>query len=188
MNDKKGRNQFVLDTFVSFGAPEEIAYKAKPHIGTDILVKVVRKMRDHIIEHGGCFMFDTRMTGIECDTNGIHAVEAEYTGNQKEGSIKKRKDEEFVIPEGDADGRIRIETNCVVLAIGHSARDTFEMLHSRGIDMVQKNFAVGLRLLPSGGRVSVAGAGAGSALDVARHIVLPAIVLSLIYFASWTRY
>ena len=54
--------------------------------------------------------------------------------------------------------------------------------------ILQLVFAVGLRLLPSGGRVSVAGAGAGSALDVARHLVLPSIVLSLIYFASWTRY
>ena len=119
VNDKKGRNQYVLDTFVSFGAPEEISYKSKPHIGTDILIDVVRNMREYIKENGGCFRFDTKMTGIETDDKGVCAVLA---GDQ------------------------RIETNCLVLAIGHSARDTFKMLRDLGIEMVQKDFAVGLRI------------------------------------------
>ena len=126
VNDKQGRNQYVLDTFVKFGADEGISYKARPHIGTDVLEHVVRKMREYITEHGGCFLFNTKMTGFGTEAGNISEVYACCLDADKTD--------------------ISIKTNCAVLAIGHSARDTFRMLYDEGIEMVQKNFAVGLRI------------------------------------------
>ena len=149
VNDKLGRNQYVLDTFVGFGADRSIAYKAKPHIGTDILVKVVRNMREYIKEHGGCFLFNTKMTGFGTDGGSISEVYACCRNIDIDEDIKKYKDEhKDVIYELSPNGstNIGISTNCVVLAIGHSARDTFKMLNDAGIEMVQKSFAVGLRI------------------------------------------
>ena len=126
VNDKQGRNQYVLDTFVKFGADEGISYKARPHIGTDVLEHVVRKMREYITEHGGCFLFNTKMTGFGTEAGNISEVYACCRDVDKTD--------------------ISIKTNCAVLATGHSARDTFRMLYDEGIEMVQKNFAVGLRI------------------------------------------
>ena len=123
VNDKKGRNQYVLDTFVSFGAQEEIGYDSKPHIGTDVLTLVVRNMREAIIKNGGEFLFSTRMTGFDADDLGIKGVK--------------------ILSKGKED---RIDTNCMVLAIGHSSRDTFEMLKESKVKMSPKAFAVGLRI------------------------------------------
>ena len=123
VNDKMGRNQYVLDTFVSFGAPEEIAYTSRPHIGTDILAVVVRNMREEIIKNGGEFLFETRMTGFDTDDNGITGVKVVNDGNES-----------------------AVTSNCLVLAIGHSSRDTFTMLRDKKVDMALKSFAVGLRI------------------------------------------
>ena len=123
VNDKKGRNQYVLNTLAGFGAPEEITYLAKPHIGTDILVRVVKNMREEIIKQGGEFMFETLMTDFEKDPDGTINVHVTKEGREE-----------------------TIKAGCLVLAIGHSARDTFRMLHDKGINMVQKAFAVGLRI------------------------------------------
>ena len=142
VNDKKGRNRFVLDTFVDFGAPEETAYDAKPHLGTDMLVNIVRSMREYIIKHGGSFEFETLMTDIETDENEITAVIVRRTGSDNYCDKLNNSTETFK----DTGDIFRIETNCLVLAIGHSARDTFYMLKAKGINMVRKNFAVGLRI------------------------------------------
>ena len=123
VNDKMGRNRYVLDTLVRFGAPEEITYSARPHIGTDILALVVRNMREEIIRNGGQFLFDTRMTGFEKGDRGIENVCVVNDGNES-----------------------AITSNCMVLAIGHSSRDTFKMLKDRNVDMEAKAFAVGLRI------------------------------------------
>lgn len=120
IKDKCGRNREVLKIFVSAGAPEEILYEAKPHIGTDILKKVVISMRKAIIEHGGEVRFQSCVTGIEIKNGSIEAV----TINENE----------------------RLEANQVVLAIGHSARDTFSMLFKKQIPMEAKSFAVGMRV------------------------------------------
>ena len=128
VNDKEGRNQFVLNTFVRFGAPVEIRYESKPHIGTDILIDIVKNMREFIISHGGTFMFSTRLEDFETDENGISAVSATR-----------------LYPDGSRE-TISITTNCLILAIGHSARDTYMMLQKNGVSMSQKNFAVGLRI------------------------------------------
>lgn len=109
----------VLQEFYNFGAPEQILYINKPHIGTDNLINVIRNMRNKIIELGGKFLFNTKVTDIEINNSKIVAV---YCGDK------------------------RIETDAVVLAIGHSARDTFEMLYKKGVNMQRKNFSVGVRI------------------------------------------
>ena len=120
IKDKNNRIKLVLDTFVKFGAKENILYDAKPHIGTDILAEVVKNMRKHIQKKGGTFLFDTALTSIEC-------------ANHK---LKK-----IILSDGSS-----IETDLCILAIGHSARDTFRMLYEKGVIMEQKPFAIGVRV------------------------------------------
>ncbi len=108
----------VLNIFSECGAPEEILYLAKPHIGTDILRKVIINFRNKIIELGGEFIFNTKVTDIVYKNNKIEKIVA---------------DKEYY-------------TNNVVLAIGHSARDTFLMLYEKGIKMLTKPFSVGARI------------------------------------------
>lgn len=123
VKDKNGRCSYVMQTFVKFGAPANILYDSKPHIGTDILINVVKNMREYICEHGGEFLFDTQVTGLK----------------ESEGRIKG-------VQISSKDGIGDIESSIVVLAIGHSARDTFEMLNEKGISMEAKSFAVGFRV------------------------------------------
>lgn len=117
VKDSCGRNRFVLETFVRFGAPEDILWEQKPHIGTDILIGVVEKMRDRIMELGGTVRFHTQVTDV-------------------------LPDEQCLIVNGTE----QIHTPAAVIAIGHSARDTFHMLFKRGIEMEAKSFAVGVRV------------------------------------------
>ena len=119
VKDKYGRNKEVLRIFVEAGAPEEILYESKPHIGTDVLKKVVVAMREEIIRYGGEVHFESKVTGL-------HIENGEVTG--------------VVIGEEE------IRTNQVVLAIGHSARDMFAYLDSIGLPMESKAFAVGMRV------------------------------------------
>ena len=112
-------SQKVLNEFVKFGAPKEILYTAKPHIGTDNLRKIVKNIREYIISKGGKVLFNTKVTDFEI----------------KNGKIKA------VICEKD-----KIETDTVILAIGHSARDTFKKLHELGVQIQPKNFAIGTRI------------------------------------------
>lgn len=125
--DKTGRGDFVLKTYSQFGADDDITIDAKPHIGTDILVDVVKNMRNAIIDLGGEFRFNTRFEDFIVD-------EALNITKVKLYSIKKN--ENYII-----------DTKLLILAIGHSARDTFEMLFNNRIDMQQKNFAVGFRVI-----------------------------------------
>ncbi len=120
VRDRQGRNRFVLETFVRFGAPEDILYSSQPHIGTDILRTVVSNMRDEIIRRGGSFFFSTGIRDIEEDDQHIRAL--------------------------ITSGGERVEVSAAVFATGHSARDTFAMLRERGIEMRPKPFAVGMRV------------------------------------------
>ena len=120
VKDKYGRNRKVLSLFVEAGAPEEILYDHKPHIGTDILRKVVTNMRKSILKMGGEVRFQAKVTDIL----------------EKKGHITG-----VVI-----NGQERLDAQYVVLALGHSARDTFEMLYGKGIRMEAKPFAVGMRV------------------------------------------
>lgn len=124
IKDKDGRNKEVLKTFVKHGAPERILYDAKPHIGTDILTSVVKNMREEIIKNGGSVYFETEMKKLSMKGGKIIGVEIEdVTGNRR-----------------------MLACDVVVLAIGHSARNTFEMLYEQGIPMEAKAFAVGFRV------------------------------------------
>ncbi len=110
----------VLETFVRFGAPKEILYHAKPHIGTDRLKVVVKAMRNAIIEAGGQVHFNAKVTKLILEDGKLVGVEV--------------------------NGKDVIPTNNAILAIGHSARDTFEILHQQKITMEQKAFAIGVRI------------------------------------------
>ena len=114
---------FVLAEFAAHGAPEHIAYDAKPHIGTDVLVEVVQSLRHEVIARGGEVRFGHRMTGLSTQDGRITAL----TVHSPEG--------EYTLPAQQ-----------VILAIGHSARDTFEMLHAQGIPMEPKPFSMGVRI------------------------------------------
>ena len=120
---KNIRIGWVLERFADAGAGGEILFDAKPHIGTDVLVTVVQNLRERIVHFGGEVYFNTRLTGLETQGGRICAVRAEC-GSEA----------------------LRFETQHVVLAIGHSARDTFEMLLSSGIPMEPKPFSMGVRI------------------------------------------
>lgn len=113
----------VLNEFALHGAPEEITYDAKPHIGTDKLVDVVRNLREEIISLGGDVIFGAKLSDIIVYNHFIQGITYEKDGQSFD-----------------------METDCVILAIGHSARDTVRMLHSKGIVMQQKAFSVGTRI------------------------------------------
>ena len=117
------RIRWVLKQFAAHGAPEHITYDAKPHIGTDVLVHVVQALRADILAHGGEVRFRHRLTGLECSGNQLRSLNVSS-------------------PEGD----YRLEAGAVILAIGHSARDTFEMLHAAGVPMTPKPFSMGVRI------------------------------------------
>lgn len=120
VKDKYGRNKAVLETFVKFGAKESILYDAKPHIGTDVLRHIVKSMRQEIIRLGGKVCFESRVTDILIEQGYVQGV--------------------------IVNGQEEIPCEQVVLAIGHSARDTFSMLYEKQLPMEQKAFAVGFRV------------------------------------------
>ena len=120
VKDKYGRNKEVLRVFVEHGAPGKIIYDQKPHIGTDILIDVVRSMRQQMIQWGAEIHYNTKMTDILHKNGSVTGVVDEY-------------------------GHI-YESNAIVLAIGHSARDTFQMCYENNIPMESKSFAVGFRV------------------------------------------
>ena len=111
---------WILEQFVKAGAREDILFDAKPHVGTDVLLTVVQNLRQRIISLGGEVRFQSQVTGIRSENGAITAVEING---------------EEVLPCSHA-----------VLAIGHSARDTFTMLHEMGIPMEAKPFAMGVRI------------------------------------------
>lgn len=124
VKDKSGRNRYVLETFVRFGAPERILYEQKPHIGTDILTDVIRNMRNEIIALGGEVRFQTQITDLEFDgqegTRSLKSLQLNQAGS--------------------------LPSEVLVLAVGHSARDTFQMIERHGLSILPKAFAVGVRI------------------------------------------
>ena len=136
----------VLEAFVEAGAPEDILVDAKPHIGTDLLVGVVRNLRRAIEEAGGEVRFLTRLDGLvleggAADRPGVADAVDEVGGEDGEARVTAVRlvDERTGVAEVFA-------TDCVVLACGHSARDTFQMVCEAGADMARKPFAVGVRI------------------------------------------
>lgn len=118
-----GRIGAVLDTLVVHGAPEDVVWSHKPHIGTDVLREVVKNIRQELLALGCDVRFESCLCGIECGPDGVRSVSVD--GPQ---------------------GRYDIACEAVVLAPGHSARDTFEMLERLGVPMEQKPFAIGARI------------------------------------------
>ena len=123
VKDPVGRNRRVLEIFVENGAPEEILYINKPHIGTDILVNVVRNMREKIIAWGGEVRFHSQLTDLEVLNGELQSI---------------------TITSNNQTTLYPAET--LVLAIGHSARDTFSMLYEKKLPLKSKSFAVGVRV------------------------------------------
>ncbi len=120
---KDKRIRWMLEQFVLHGAPESILYDAKPHIGTDILINVVQNIRQTVISLGGEVRFGAKLTGLKADKNTLCGIE---------------------VTEGD---RVyTIDCSRLILAVGHSARDTFEMLDSMGVPMEPKAFSMGVRI------------------------------------------
>lgn len=123
VKDASGRNKKVLEIFVENGAPKEILYLNKPHIGTDILIHVVRSMRERILNWGGEIHFHSKFTDFKLEDGKLVSITVVSGGK------------ETVIP-----------AQTLVLAIGHSARDTFAMLYKKKLPMEAKSFAVGVRV------------------------------------------
>lgn len=120
VNDKEGRIKEVLELFVKFGACDDILYSNHPHIGTDVLIKVIKNMKEEIESLGGEFRFNSTLTNIKIENNKVIGV---YIND------------EF------------IKTNILILGIGNSSRDTFKMLNKNNVIMISKPFAVGFRVV-----------------------------------------
>lgn len=120
VKDPTGRIQKVLNTFVEYGGPEEVKYLNKPHIGTNRLQGIVKNMREDIIALGGQVHFSSKMTDILMEGDKVTGV---------------------VI-----NGEKTVPCEVLVLALGHSARDTFYVIHEKGLEMSQKAFAIGVRI------------------------------------------
>lgn len=118
INDRRCRN--IIEEFIEAGAPEDILYKNKPHIGTDILRTTVKNLRSKIISLGGEVRFRSKLTDIVIVDGRV--VEVEINGREK------------------------LSCDVLLLAIGHSARDTFELLYNRGLNISQKAFSIGVRV------------------------------------------
>lgn len=118
IKDKRAKD--VLFELVRFGAPNEITYSHRPHVGTDILKDVVKNIRNEIIRLGGDVRFGCKVTDIEIENGKVTSV--------------------------TINGSEKLPVQAAVLSLGHSARDTFHMLHERGVELSQKPFAIGVRI------------------------------------------
>lgn len=136
VKDPKHYSRKVLNEFVDAGAPEEILYVSKPHIGTFKLVTMVEKMRAKIFELGGEIRFEQKVEKIHFENN--HSIDFET--ELPNGFIAKQVTG-LTLASGE-----QISTNHIALAIGHSARDTFQMLYDEGVYIKAKPFSVGFRI------------------------------------------
>ena len=120
VKDRSNRDKKILESLVKAGAPEEILFEHKPHIGTANLIGVVKRLREHITGLGGEYLFNTRLDDLILQGNRL---------------------ERIILTDGK-----ELVTDNLILAIGHSARDTFQMLHQRGVKISPKPFSVGFRI------------------------------------------
>ena len=132
VKDPAFRGRKVLEIFAAMGAGEEILYEQKPHIGTDVLKVVLKNMREEIERMGGEFRFHSKVTDLELSGGRITGVHIKDTKKTDSASSD--------------DGEIYLPAERLILAIGHSARDTFQMLYEKKLSMHAKAFAVGLRI------------------------------------------
>lgn len=120
VKDPFGRHRKVLELFVEFGADPEIMYENKPHIGTDILCHIVKAMREEIIRLGGDVRFSSQLTDIRTENGRLRQI--------------------------CVNDHHWMDCECLIPAVGHSARDTFQMFKKHGMNMTPKSFAIGLRI------------------------------------------
>jgi len=113
----------VMEALVAHGAPEDVLWSHKPHIGTDVLRNVVKSVREELIVLGCDIRFQSKLSGIKTGENGVESITVE-----------------------DVNGRYDLPCKALILAPGHSARDTFRMLEQAGVPMEQKPFAIGVRI------------------------------------------
>lgn len=155
VKDPEKRAKLIFETFVRNGANPNILYSNKPHIGTDVLINVVRNMRNEIVDMHGEFRYNTTLTDIIIENKKVKSVI--LNGNEE------------------------VETNILVLAIGHSARDTFKVLLDRNLDLQPKPFAVGVRIQHSQEMIDL------SQYGVKNHPKLGASSYKLTYHTSNNR-
>ncbi|HBU12584.1 MAG TPA: hypothetical protein DEB31_07645 [Clostridiales bacterium] len=153
---KEIRRQFVLEQYVAAGAPEDILYFGKPHIGTDRLRGVTENLRSRLLALGGEIRFESCLTDIEVAAGKLRSV--------------------------TVNGAEKIPADTLVLATGHSARDTFTLLHQKGVPLVAKNFAVGVRIEHLQQRIDLAQYG-----TIAEYKSLPASDYKLVHHAGSGR-
>ena len=125
-SSKRGDNREVLRQFVNFGADPSILIDAHPHIGTDKLPRLVSNIRECVIEHGGEYHFQTRVSDIERGEDGVITVTA--------------------IDEKDGESALTFKAKAVIVATGHSARDIYELFDKKGWELQAKGFAMGVRV------------------------------------------
>lgn len=125
-SSKRGDNREVLHQFVNFGADPSILIDAHPHIGTDKLPRLVSNIRECVIEHGGEYHFQTRVSDIERGEDGVITVTA--------------------IDEKDGESALTFKVKAVIVATGHSARDIYELFDKKGWELQAKGFAMGVRV------------------------------------------
>ncbi|MBD5558969.1 MAG: FAD-binding protein [Clostridia bacterium] len=150
------RQRHVLEEYAAAGAPSDILYLAKPHIGTDRLRQVAASMRRELLSLGAEVLFETRLTGLDIRNGRLQGVWIE-----------------------DGDGPRLLEAEHLVLAPGNGARDTFRMLHEAGVELAAKNFAVGVRIEQLQKEVDLAQYG-----SIAEFKSLPAADYKLSYHAA----
>lgn len=131
IKDKAHRNREILKVFVEMGAAPEILYKQKPHIGTDVLIDVVKNMREAILAYGGQVRFYTKLEELVLEGKQLKGIRVKNLNGSDENK---------------ADMKEMLSCEQLVLAIGHSARDTFSMLYESHVPMEAKAFAVGFRV------------------------------------------
>ncbi|MCM1437709.1 MAG: FAD-binding protein [Roseburia sp.] len=122
---RDGYNRDVLEGFVRFGAPEDVLYLNKPHVGSDRLYGVLQNIRAHVTANGGEYLFDTKLNGIKTENGALSAL---------------------VLKNAVSGAESEMPVAAAVLAVGHSARDTYEMLNASGVYMEPRDFAVGVRI------------------------------------------
>lgn len=151
---KDKRISWMLKMFVEHGAPEHILWDAKPHIGTDILINVVQNIRKTVIANGGEVRFNSKLTRLLLEGNRLCGIEVEAEGE-----------------------RYTLDCESLILAIGHSSRDTFEMLNELGVPMEPKDFSMGVRIEHRQSDINIAQRGADiselPAADYSLNVHLP---------------
>lgn len=140
VKDPLMRNRLVLEIFCEFGADPSILYDSKPHIGTDVLSGIVKAMRQEIVRLGGQVRFCCQVTDLVTEGGQICGVKVRQQERKPDENTEENEDDKLQEKEEF------LPAQAVILAVGHSARDTFSMLEEKKIPMDVKSFAVGLRI------------------------------------------